>query len=236
MSLYLDREIAKLKQNLLALCTTVEERVDTAVRALEARDARLARAVIQGDDAVDVAEVDVEEECLKTLALYQPVAGDLRLIIAFLKINNDLERIGDLAVHIAERALDYAERPGLAMPFNFRDMAAKVRAMLKRSIDSVVNLDATIALQVLKADDEVDEMHRTMYNAVTRAAGDRPQELPALLDALSVSRYLERIADHATNIAEDAIYMLEGDIIRHRGGRPAAAAAATTTPKPGRAP
>jgi phosphate transport system protein len=158
----------------------------------------------------------MEEECLKILALHQPVGSDLRLIVAILKINNDLERIGDLSVNIAERAVFLASPETIDIPLDFARMAENVESMLRRSLDALVNTDLAAAHEVLEADDEVDAINREMYVQVQDAIRQHPQRVERLIHLLSASRHLERIADHATNIAEDVIYMIEGEIVRHR--------------------
>jgi phosphate transport system protein len=216
VSIHLIKEIEKLKKMILSLSAMVEESVQRAVKALDGRDAGLAQRVIDNDYEIDKKEVDVEEECLKILALHQPVAIDLRLIIAVLKINNDLERVADLAVNIAERAQFLATQQQVPMWFDFSKMAEKAQEMLHKSLDSLVNLDARLARQVCATDDEVDAMNRQAYLMVQEAIRRYPERMEPLIHMLSVSRHLERIADHATNIAEDVIYMCEGEIVRHR--------------------
>jgi phosphate transport system protein len=216
MAVHLQREIDKLKTMLLALGTDVEENVYKAVQALDRREKPLAEQVVAADIGIDRSEVSLEEECLKVLALYQPVAVDLRFVIAVLKINNDLERIGDLAVNIAERAVHLAADAPVDAPFDFVAMAEKVRIMLKKSLDALVNLDAAMAREVCAADDEIDAIHKNMYTRVQEAITRDPKHMAAMLQYLGVSRYLERMADHTTNIAEDVIYMADGDIVRHR--------------------
>ena len=211
-------EIDRLKKNILTLSAVVEEAVQKAMIATERRDPVMAQSVIQGDKRVDVLEVELEEECLKILALHQPVAMDLRFIIAVLKINNDLERIGDLAVNIAERAVFLADHKDVAPPPTLSDLADRVQNMLHKSLDALVNTDTALAREVLRTDDEVDAIHRGMYGRVQKRAQENPAEVAGLFQWLSVSRYLERIADQATNIAEDVIYMMEGEIIRHNRG------------------
>jgi phosphate transport system protein len=161
-------------------------------------------------------EVDVEEECLKILALHQPVAIDLRFIVTALKINNDLERIGDLAVNIAERSEFLAGQEPISVPFDFEAMAEKTQWMVTESLDSLVDMDCKRAYQVCAADDEVDALNRKMYKQVEASIIAHPRWTRCLFHLLSVSRHLERIADHATNIAEDVIYMVEGKIVRHK--------------------
>ena len=216
MSKHLQREIENLKKRVLSLGAKIEENVYKAVRSVEERNRVLAGQVLESDTDIDRLEVDVEEECLKVLALYQPVAGDLRFIIAILKINNDLERVGDLAVNIAERSIFLASRERLDMPFDFTKMMDKTREMLRMSLDALVNRDASLAHRIILADDEVDSYNREMYVLVQQAIGKKPERLESLIHLLSCSRNLERIADHATNIAEDVIYMVEGEIVRHQ--------------------
>jgi len=226
MTIHLIKEIDKLKKMLLSLSAMVEESVQRAVKALDTRDAALAQRVIDYDVEIDKKEVDVEEECLKILALHQPVAIDLRLIIAILKMNNDLERIADLAVNIAERAAFLATQEQLPLRFNFVQMGEKAQDMLRKSLDALVNLDVNLAREVCAADDGVDAMNREAYLAVQEAIRRHPDRMEALIHLLSISRHIERIADHATNIAEDVIYMCEGQIVRHhtedyrQAGRP----------------
>lgn len=216
MTSHLHREIESLKLKLLSLSAVVEEQVQKAVKALHERDAELARRVIHADDEeVDKAEVDVEEECLKVLALHQPVATDLRFIVAVLKINNDLERVGDMAVNIAERAGFLAQQP-VEVPFDFREMAHKAQSMLKMSLDALVNMDPELGRRVCATDDEVDTMNREMYDRVQQRIREHPEHVECLMHFLAVSRHLERVADHATNIAEDVIYMVTGEIVRHK--------------------
>lgn len=218
MAQHLQNEIEKLKKSVLHLGAAVEESVRLAVQSVEERNPLLARRVIQADHEVDLAEVDLEEDCLKILALHQPVAIDLRFIIAVLKINNDLERIGDLAVNVAERAEFLSTQPEVRIPYDLQTLAEKTQLMLRRSLDSLVNLDPQVARDVCRADDEVDGINRDMYDLVKDAIRKYPEQLDMLVPYLSISRNLERIADHATNIAEDVIYMVEGVISRHRAG------------------
>jgi len=215
MSQHLRNEIDNLKKKILSLGAYVENSVGLAVKAIENRDPELAQAVIKGDGEVDRAEVELEEDCLKILALHQPVAIDLRFIIAVLKINNDLERINDLAVNIAERAQFLKNNPPISIPFDLDGISSKTQWMLRTCLDSLVNLDSKLAREVCASDDYVDSINREMYNLVTDAIKARPEHVDILIPYLSVSRYLERIADHATNISEDVIYMVDGVITRH---------------------
>ncbi len=216
MPVHLQREIENLKKDILTLGAMAEMSVREATLAIENRDEVLARSVIEKDIKVDQMEVEIEEACLKILALHQPVAIDLRFIIAVLKINNDLERVGDLAVNIAERAAFLAVQPPVDIRFDFVGMANKAQTMVKKSLDALVNLSVQLAHDVCVCDDEVDALNREMYLIVQDAIARSPEHTEALLHLLSASRHLERIADHATNIAEDVIYMIDGEIVRHR--------------------
>lgn len=215
MPRHLHREVAKIRSRILALGSVVEDTVGRAVLSVERRDADLAAHIIEDDYNIDMEEVAIEEECLKVLALYQPVAVDLRYLVALLKINSDLERVADLAVNIAERTSFLASRDITSIPFDFLGMAEKARAMLRHSLDALVNMDARLAHQVRQADDEVDALDHRMHEIVKSSLRNAPEEVDYLIHMLFVSRHLERIADHATNIAEDVIYMIDGDIVRH---------------------
>jgi phosphate transport system protein len=219
MAKHLQKEIENLKRKILALGARVESAVRQATESIEHRDADLARSVIDKDPEIDQIEVEVEEECLKILALHQPVAIDLRFIVAVLKINNDLERIGDMAVNIAERSVFLANKPPVSVRLDFAGMAHGAQAMVKKSLDALVNISAELAGEVCASDDEIDRMNRNMYLDIQKAIIERPDQAQCLIHLLSVSRHLERIADHATNIAEDVIYMIEGQIVRHQAER-----------------
>ena len=216
MPAHLFREIENLKRDILTLGAMAETAVRDATCAIENRDESLAENVIWNDVKLDEREVQIEENCLKILALHQPVAIDLRFIIAVLKINNDLERVGDLAVNVAERATFLAAQPPVDISFDFQAMARQAQEMLKKSLDSLVNLSAGQAREVLASDEAIDAMNRQMYRIVQEAIGAHPDQTGSLIHLLSVSRHLERIADLATNIAEDVIYMIEGVIVRHK--------------------
>jgi len=213
MSVHLIREITGLKKLVLALSALVEENVRQAVRAVSRRDPTLAQAVIDGDNVVDQQEVAIEEECLKILALHQPVAHDLRFLVSILKLNHTLERIGDLAVNIAKRAKYLAAQPRLDVPIDFTNIADKAQAMLHKSLDALINMDLNLARV---AEDEVDALNRETYAQVKDLLRERPDEIETLITLLNVSRHLERIADHASSIAEDVVYLIEGKIIRHQ--------------------
>jgi len=215
MSVHLQREIETLKKNVLSLCALVEEQAQMAVQALLDRDEAMAQRVEHRDMEIDHREVDVEEECLKLLALYQPVAVDLRFIICALKINNDLERIGDLAVNIARKAVTFCSLPPITIPFDLSGMWHKVQSMLRDALDALVNFDAALAHEVCARDDDVDHMKREIRRRAEELIRVDPEKTSAMLTLMAASRNLERIADHATNIAEDVIYMVQGTIVRH---------------------
>jgi phosphate transport system protein len=215
MPMHLHREIELLKKKVLHLAAVVEENVFRAVRSIEERDVKLAKKVMEVDAEIDRMEVEVEEDCLKILALNQPVAIDLRFIIAMLKLDNDLERIGDLAVNIAERASYLALNPPTTVEFDYHEMMKKTEVMLRNSLDSLINMNIELAREVCAADDEVDEIERQIVLQAQEAIKEHPDQADRLLHHMFVARHLERIADHATNIAEDVIYMVRGEIVRH---------------------
>lgn len=218
MQARLSKEIEKLKKNILSLGTFVEELLEMSLKAFMGRDVKMAAKVVENDAEVDRLEVEMEEECLKLLALHQPVAIDLRFIVAVLKINSDLERIGDLAVNIAQRAELLSKREKTDIPFDFSSMYEKTKVMLRNSLDALVTMDAQLARDVMEADNGVDAIHREAYKRFEDAINKNPKNITTLTLMLAVSRFLERIADHATNIAEDVIYMVDGDIVRHKLG------------------
>ncbi|HZZ70747.1 MAG TPA: phosphate signaling complex protein PhoU [Pirellulales bacterium] len=217
MSKHLERQIDLLKQKVLFVGSLVEEAIAKAVSALVNRDPELARAIVQADMEIDRMEVDVEEECLKILALYQPVAADLRFVVAVLKINNDLERMGDLAENIAKKVLFLADRDPVRLTLDFRTMTAKAQAMVKQALDALVARDAMLARAVRDADQEVDDLNRQIRKQIEAALRELPDRADCLLRYISVTRHIERLADMAVNVAEEVIYMVEGDIVRHKG-------------------
>jgi phosphate transport system protein len=216
MPRHFEREIESLRKTLLTLSAAVDEAVHKALLSIRRRDVNLAREVIAGDKDIDLMEVEVEEECLKVLALYQPVANDLRYIVGVLKMNDELERIGDLAVNIAKRAEHIAGLVPVPIPFDFDTMTERTLWMLQASIQALVNLDTDLARQVWFADEEVDEIHRAAYDGVKDAIRADISGLDSLVSMLTLARFVERIADQATNIAKDVLYMIEGEIVRHR--------------------
>jgi phosphate transport system protein len=215
MSAHFQREISKLKQQVLSLCTMVEGQVERAVRAVQMRDDELAAEVERLDEEIDLREIEIEEECLKTLALYQPVAVDLRFVVSTLKINHDLERIGDLAVNIARKVHGLIIDPAPELADDLGLMCEKTQILLRDAIDSLVSMDAAEAALICIRDDEIDCMKASIRKVIESEIKRRPDQVAPLLRFLAVSRNLERIADLATNIAEDVVYLVEGRIMRH---------------------
>jgi phosphate transport system protein len=216
MTKHIERQIEGLKERILRVGTLVEEAISKSITALINHDSALAQRVIMNDEEIDRMEVEVEEECMKILALYQPVAADLRFVVAVLKINNDLERMGDLARNIAKRVTQLSAGRPYDLPREIRTMAMQAQEMVKQCLDAVVNGDPALARQVRAEDDIVDDARLEVRRQVMRSIKDDPESLESLLWINSVSKHIERIADMATNIAEDVIYMVEGEIVRHR--------------------
>lgn len=217
MSAHLEKELVKLKKNLLHMSALVEEDSRKAVMAITTRDVKLAREVIDKDCEIDAFENELEEECLKILALHQPVAADLRFVVACLKINNDLERVGDLSVKIAKRAIAIAEEGEGASPIDFSVLMDRAQRMLKLSLDALMARSSYAAGKVLEGDDEVDALNKDIRKKILQLIKENPGKVEYFISLMNVSRNLERIADCATSIAEDVIYMIEGEIVRHGG-------------------
>jgi phosphate transport system protein len=209
------KELDNIKKMILSLGALVEERVRLAAEAVENKDAEAAQRIIKTDYEIDEMEVEIEEECLKVLALHQPVAIDLRFLIAVIKINNDLERIGDQAVNIAQRVSVLAKRNDKDFDFDYAQMAEKAETMLRMSLDALVNLDEDLASKVVTMDDEVDQIQKDAYDRIKTAMIENTDKIGYMINLLLISRHLERLADHATNIAEEVIYLVEGEIVRH---------------------
>jgi len=216
MSKHLQRDLEHLKKLILTLGSMVEEASNQAIAALVDRRPELAEQVMAGDDEIDRREVELEEECLKILALHQPVAADLRYIVAVMKVNNDLERMGDLAVNIAERAMFLSTHEPLELVLDFTNMVDKTRGMVRQALDALVHKNTDLARLVCRKDDEVDELNRRMFDVLQELIVQDPATIERAIHTLSVARHLERIADLATNIAEDVVFMVEGEVIRHR--------------------
>ncbi len=216
MSVHLHRDLESLKSRILDMGAMVESAVNKAITALVDRRPELADEVLTGDDAIDECEVAIEVECQKILALHQPVASDLRVILTILKVNNDLERAGDLAANLAERASDLCAKPPLKFPAELERMAVKTRALLRDSLDAFVQQDTRLAREIRERDDEIDELNRQVFVSGEVAMRADVGTIHRHLQLLSCARQMERIADLATNIAEDVVFLVEGTVIRHR--------------------
>lgn len=215
MTKHFQRELEKIKRMILSVGAVVEARVRDTREAIDSFDAEIARRIMKSDHEIDEMEVEVEEECLKVMALHQPVAIDLRFLVAVIKINNDLERIGDQAVNVAQRIKTISKQDKIDFIFDYAGMAEKSETMLKMSLDALVNFDLDMALKVITMDDEVDDIKKEAYRLIRDAIGKNPDHVGYLINLLLISRHLERMADHATNIAEEVVYLIEGDIVRH---------------------
>ena len=209
------RELERLKKMILALAAVVEDSVQNAVKSLVEGDVELAQKIAGGDKQIDDMEVELEEECLKILALHQPVAADLRFIVSVLKINNDLERMADLATNIADRAIELVGPLHVEPPYDVEEMAREAEKMLEMSLEALVNQDRKLAEKTIVLDDTVDRIHVENFEKVKGCIRQEPDRMDGYILYLSISRYLERIADLATNVAEDVIYMIDGEIVRH---------------------
>ncbi|MGD9330001.1 MAG: phosphate signaling complex protein PhoU [Desulfobacterales bacterium] len=215
MARHFHKELEKIKKMILSLGAMVEERVRRIATAVTERDAERAQEIIRSDYEVDEMEVEIEEECLKIMALHQPVAIDLRFLVAVIKINNDLERIADETVNIAQRIKTMVKEKPVVFAFDYETMTVEVEKMLKMSLDALVNMDVDMAFKVVTMDDEVDNIHRQVYQLIRDEISHHPEQMAYLINFYLISRHLERIADHATNVAEEVIYLIEGEIVRH---------------------
>ncbi len=210
-----DRDLSDLKQNLLLLGNLVERSIISAIKALEEMDGKLAASVIADDDQIDRKEVEIDEFCHKVIALRQPAAKDLRFITTALKINYDLERIGDMAVNICERVVELVNEPQLKPYVTIPQMAETVQAMLRDSLASFIHEDVDLALTVKKNDEKVDELLQKVCDDLQEIMSRDGGSVSRAIRLVFVSKYLERIGDHATNIAELVIFMVQGKTIRH---------------------
>ena len=216
MSIHLNRDLDNLHRQIMAMCAVVEEVVQQAFAELSHPDANASQQIIDRDDEVDRWDVRIEEDCMKILALHQPMADNLRRVTAVMKIAWELERVADLAVHIAERSAELAATPGIQIPVKLGEMAELALDMLRLSLDAFVSKDAHLARQVCARDDIVDILNREIIDDLIQLMKQSPDLVDPALQLFSASRRVERVADHATNIAEDVVYLVEGDIIRHQ--------------------
>ncbi len=215
MERHADQAFEVLKQELVQMATLAETAIGRAIHALLLRDVGMAEDVIRADDAINRLELAIDERCLRTLALYQPEASDLRFIAMGLKINNDLERIGDQAVNIAERSLELFKEPQLKPLIDIPYLAELVQAMLKHSVDAYVQRDTALARSICQRDDEVDALDDQIFRELLTYMMQDHRAITRAVNLILVSRHLERVADHATNIAENVIYLVEGKTIKH---------------------
>ena len=215
MGKILEKELSDLKERLLTMGSVVEAQVARSIKSLVDRDNATATKVIEADHEVNRMEVEIDEECIRLLALRQPEAGDLRFITTAMKIVTDIERIGDLAVDVSERALELNEEPTLKPYIDIPRMAKAARNMLKEALDAFVNRNAELAWSVLDEDDFVDELNKQIFRELLTFMIEDPHSISRAIRITYISKYLERIADHATNIAEMVVYLVEGRIIRH---------------------
>ena len=223
MERHFDEELKELKGKLLQMASLAEESIARSVKALVERDKKLAEEVIDSDEAINLLEIEIDEISLRLLALRQPIATDLRFITSALKIITDLERIGDLSVNIAQRALDLMEQPLLKPLIDIPRMAQLAQKMVKDSLDAFVNRDAELARDVCRRDDEVDQLNHQIFRELLTYMIQDTKAISRSVDLILVGRHLERIADHATNIGEDVVYLVKGKTIKHhideKGGK-----------------
>jgi phosphate transport system protein len=215
MQRHFHEELDGLKQTLLAMGALVEDQIRRVMRALVERDSDLAQNVIDRDREVNAYDVEVDEKCVELLALHQPTAGDLRFITTAMKIVTDLERIGDQAVNIAQRAIELNQEPQLKPYIDLPRMAEKAQRMVKEALDAFVARDTELARQVCAKDEEVDGIKEQVFRELLTYMMSDPKTIPRAIRLMLVSRFLERVADHATNIAEMVVYMVESKMVRH---------------------
>ena len=216
MTIHLIRDLESLHRRLLSMCAKVEEIVNDAIRIYTDHTPLSFDKVLKRDHEIDAMDISIEEECLKLLALHQPVATDLRRITTVMKISAELERVADLALNLTERLNEMKRAPKLVVPSRFTEMVRKSIGMLRRSIDSYVNLDAVYARSVCEDDEIVDELNREIIEELIVQMKKFPETIESGIHLISASKHIERVADHASNIAEDVIYLVEGNIVRHR--------------------
>ena len=215
MQRHFHEELDALKQTLLAMAALVEDQIRLTMRALVDRDDALAERVIERDREVNAYDVEVDEKCVELLALHQPAAGDLRFLTTAMKIVTDLERIGDQAVNIAQRALELNQEPQLKPYIDLPRMADRAQRMVKESLDAFVAGDTALARQVCAEDAEVDALKEQIFRELLTFMMEDPRTVSRAIRVILISRFMERVADHATNIAEMVIYLVEGKMVRH---------------------
>jgi len=212
---HLDEELAELKTKLVNMASLAEDQIDKALAALVKRDSALARRVIEQDHKVNALDVEIDEDCIRLLALHQPAARDLRLVTTGMKISTELERISDLAENVCERTIELNEEPQLKPYIDIPRMGNLARIMVKESIDAFVKDDSALARKVLAHDDRVDELMEQIFRELLSFMIEDPHTISRAIRLSFIAKYIERVADHATNIAELVVYLVEGKIIRH---------------------
>jgi len=215
MTRKLEHDLSDLKDRVLRMGSLVEDAIRKAVKALVERDRQLALAVIDGDTVINTHDVEIEEECIRLLAIWQPTGSNLRFITTAIKIITDLERMGDLAVDICERSLELLDEPQLKPYIDIPRMAEAAQKMLKDSLDSFVEKDSELAMKVCAADDFVDNLNQQIFNELLLFMLQDPKNIARAVRLTYITKYLERVGDHATNIAEMVVYMVQGKVIRH---------------------
>jgi phosphate transport system protein len=215
MERHFHHQLEDLKKSLLQMAALVETQIAHAVRALVERDVALCDEVIQGDQPINGMELDIDHQCIQLLALQQPIARDLRFIAAAMKINVDLERMGDIAVNIARRAKRLNDMPVLKPLIDIPRMATLAQSMVKESLDAFVRGDEHLAREVCVRDDEIDSLEDQIFRELLTYMMEQPRSVPQALQLIFISRHIERIADHATNIAESVVYFSQGKVIKH---------------------
>lgn len=215
MTRKLEHDLSDLKDRVLRMGSLVEDAIRKSIKALVERDRDLALAVIDGDHLINTYDVEIEEECIRLLAIWQPTGSNLRFITTAIKIITDLERMGDLAVDICERTIELMEEPQLKPYIDIPRMAEASQKMLKDSLDAFVARDADLAVKVCADDDFVDNLNHQIFNELLVYMLQDPRNISRAVRLTYVAKYLERIGDHATNIAEMVVYMVKGKVIRH---------------------
>ena len=217
MERHFDQQLGTLRKNLIQMASMVETAIANAVKSLIERDSELARLVVQSDEQVDALELEIDKQCVDLLALRQPLAIDLRFITSSIKITNNLERMGDLAVNIAERVIPLSQEPQLKPLIDIPRMATITQTMVKDSIDAFVNRDTELARSVYQRDSTVDAMNDQIFRELLTYMMQDPANITRAVHLILISRHLERIADHSTNIAEEVVYIVKAKVVKHRG-------------------
>ncbi|HET6371135.1 MAG TPA: phosphate signaling complex protein PhoU [Nitrospiria bacterium] len=215
MQRHFDEELKNLKEKILRMGAMVEEQIANAIKSLVDRNSDLARQVISNDHRVNAMDVEIDEDCLRLIALHQPMAGDLRFLTTAMKISTELERMSDLAENVSERAIELNEEPQIKPYIDIPRMAVHTQRMVKESLDAFVNRDVDLARKVCADDDFVDDLNHQIFRELLSFMIEDPHAISRAIRISFISKYIERIADHATNVAELVVYLVEGKIIRH---------------------